>query len=202
MQPLTRVTGIAAALPEDDVDTDAIYPARFLLLMNKTGLGRYAFYDRRFAPDGTEIPGFVLNTQPWRNAAILVAGRNFGCGSSREQAVWTLHDFGVRVVIAASFGEIFFANCLQNGVLAIQLPAASLQTVTRAAAAAVAFEVDLPTQRIRTATAEPIGFEVDPGSRDALLNGWDATDMILNRDGGAIASFEMQHRRTHPWLFD
>jgi 3-isopropylmalate/(R)-2-methylmalate dehydratase small subunit len=201
MEPLTRVEGYAAALPEDDLDTDVIYPARFLLLMNKTGLGRYAFHDRRFTAQGAEDPVFVLNRAPWREATILVAGRNFGCGSSREQAVWTLRDFGIRCVIAAGFGEIFFANCQHNGVLAIRLPAADLQTVTRAAAANKTFTVDLRSQVIHMEASDTVKFDVEPARRDALLNGWDATESILEREGGAIAAFEARHRRTHPWMF-
>src|SRR5579871_5690314 len=141
MEPLRTINGVAAPLPEDDIDTDAIYPARFLLLMNKTGLGRYAFHDRRFTTDGVENPQFVLNRAPWRNAQILVAGRNFGSGSSREQAVWTLRDFGIRCVMAASYGEIFFANCVQNGVLAIRLPSNQLEALSQAAAAGTEFNV-------------------------------------------------------------
>jgi 3-isopropylmalate/(R)-2-methylmalate dehydratase small subunit len=201
MEPLQRVEGYAVALPEDDIDTDVIYPARFLLLMNKTGLGKYAFHDRRFTPEGSENTAFPLNQPPWREARILVAGRNFGCGSSREQAVWTLRDFGIRCVIAAGFGEIFFGNCQQNGVLAIRLPPDDLGVLTGAAAAGVRLAVDLTTQLIRMGAATTLSFEVDPARRDALLNGWDATELILKREREAIAAFEARHQRTHPWLF-
>jgi 3-isopropylmalate/(R)-2-methylmalate dehydratase small subunit len=169
--------------------------------MSKSGLGAHAFHDRRFTPQGMERPEFVLNQVPWREAAVLVAGCNFGCGSSREQAVWTLLDFGIRCVIARSFGEIFFNNCVPNGVLAIPLPDSPLQVVTRAALARTRLRVELTTQLIHLDGAKPIPFEIEARRREALLNGWDASDLILKRDEAAIREFEQRHRCSQPWLF-
>ncbi|WP_174278229.1 3-isopropylmalate dehydratase small subunit [Sphingomonas bacterium] len=201
MQPFVRLAGPAAPIAEDNVDTDIIYPARFLLRMEKTGLGDVLFRDRRFTPDGTPRPDFVLNREPWRRATILVAGRNFGCGSSREQAVWALADFGIRCVIAASFGDIFRGNCLQNGILPVRLPDAALADVAGAALLGEEVLVDLDAQRICLSGQRSIDFTTEPAVREALMMGWDATEMILQRERSAIAAFQERHRAANPWLF-
>ena len=201
MEKFVTLTSVAAPLPEADVDTDIIFPARFLLITDRHGLGRYAFHDRRFDANGAEIAGFVLNFAPWREASILVAGANFGSGSSREQAVWALLGQGIRCVIAPSFGEIFYGNCFRNGVLPIVLDDATIAALSTAAEAGTAFVIDLETQTI-TVDDRAIPFEIDAQQRLALLNGWDETDMILNARGDEIAAFEDRHQRLQPWLFD
>jgi 3-isopropylmalate/(R)-2-methylmalate dehydratase small subunit len=197
----TTLTSRAAPLAEADIDTDVIIPARFLLLLDKAGLGGHLFHERRHDAAGTRKPDFVLNRPPFDRAEILVAGRNFGCGSSREQAVWALLDFGIRCVIAPSFGEIFFANCFKNGALPIALDAAPYAAVLAAAEAEAAVTVDLTAQEIRLAEAAPIPFTVDPQSRRALLLGLDEIGMILADDLPEIEAFEARHRRAAPWLF-
>jgi 3-isopropylmalate/(R)-2-methylmalate dehydratase small subunit len=196
MSRFTTVTSLAAPLPEADIDTDVIIPARFLLLLDKAGLGRHLFHERRAAH-----PDFVLNRPPYDQARILVAGGNFGCGSSREQAVWALTDFGIRCVIAPSFGEIFFANCFKNGALPIVLDAVPYAAVLRAAEAALPVTVDLTAEEIRLPEGEPIPFAVDPHRRRALLLGLDEIGMILAEDLPEIEAFEAQQRRMAPWLF-
>ncbi len=202
MQPFTHLSGTATALPEENVDTDIIFPARFLLITDRHGLGRYAFHDRRFAPDGTEIASFVLNQAPWRDAPILIAGANFGSGSSREQAVWALLGQGIRCVVAPSFGEIFHGNCFRNGVLPIVLDPPTIAALSAAAQDGQRFVIDLETQTIRVGDAPPLSFEIAAQHRLALINGWDETDMILNARGEDIAAFEVRHQRIQPWLFE
>lgn len=202
MTPFTTLSGTAAPLPEENIDTDIIFPARFLLITARAGLGRYAFHDRRFDAEGTEIADFVVNRAPWRDAPILIAGANFGSGSSREQAVWALLGQGITCVIAPSFGEIFHGNCFRNGVLPIVLPADLVATLTRRAAAGETFAVDLEAQTLRVGDDAPIAFEVGAEQRLALLNGWDETALILNARSADIAAFEAQQKTLQPWLYD
>lgn len=198
-QPFIRETGIAAPLLEDRIDTDLIFPARYLLLMERKGLGSYAFRDRRFTTTGEPLPDFVLNQPRYANAKFLLTGEDFGCGSSREQAVWCLADFGIRCVIAPSFGEIFFGNCSRSGVVPIRLPA---ETIRQLAALSVTeeFTVDLPAQTIRAGDVE-ISFDIAPGLKEALLNGWDEVDTMLARHAAEIAAFEAAQRMQQPWLY-
>lgn len=201
LTPFTTVTGHAAAMPEENIDTDIIFPARFLLLTARDGLGRHAFHDRRYHPDGTEVAGYVLNAKPFRAPAVIVAGANFGSGSSREQAVWALHGLGVRAVIAPALGEIFHNNCLRNGIVPIILPPATVAAMLEAAAAGAPFTVDLEGQTVTAGKADPVPFAIAPERRLALLNGWDETDLVLARFEGAIAAFEAGQRRIQPWLY-
>jgi 3-isopropylmalate dehydratase small subunit len=201
MESFTRLTGRAAPLPAANVDTDIIFPARFLLITAKKGLGRYAFYEWRYGPDGEPRADFVLNRKDFQGAEILVAGDNFGCGSSREQAPWALRDLGVRCVISTSFGEIFFANCFKNGMLPVVVTADQLQALMADAEAGVPIEVDLEAQQVRRGDGEAIPFEVEPWRRDALLNGWDEIAIVLNQDGETIAAFEQSQRAAKPWLY-
>ncbi len=198
MQPFTTITSVAAPLPEADVDTDIIFPARFLLLLDREGLGRHLFQERRRKAAG-EAP-FVLDRPPFDKAAILVAGRNFGSGSSREQAVWALADFGIRVVIAPSFGEIFFSNCFRNGVLPIVLGPEDHERVMIAAASESAVTVDLERLQIECGNGPPIPFAVDPYRRRSLLQGLDEIGAILTDDADAIAAFEARQKHAAPWL--
>jgi len=193
MEPFTRVTAAVASLPDRDIDTDIIFPARFLLITEKVGLGQYAFYERRMQ-DGVERADFPL--QPGR-CAILVAGDNFGCGSSREQAVWALHDLGVRCIIAPSFGEIFQANCYRNGVLPITLPEALCSALRRCPS----LTVDLADEEITGESTDTIRFEAPPWRREALLHGWDEVLTLLHSQGARITAFEEVRRAAAPWLF-
>jgi 3-isopropylmalate dehydratase small subunit len=201
MESFSRLTGRAAPLPAANVDTDIIFPARFLLITSKKGLGRYAFYEWRYGPDGKALPDFVLNRPEFEGAEILVAGDNFGCGSSREQAPWALRDLGVRCVISTSFGEIFFANCFKNGLLPVVVTADQLQALMADAEAGSPIEVDLEAQEVRRSDGGAIAFQVEAWRRDALLNGWDEIAIVLNQDGEAIAAFEQSQRAARPWLY-
>lgn len=200
--PFTRVTGCAAALPEDNVDTDIIFPARFLLLTQKKGLGAHAFHDRRFNPDGSEIAAFVLNRAPFREAKFLVGGDNFGSGSSREQAVWAIADFGIRVVVATSFGEIFHSNSLRNGVLPIAVGKAIAAQLHQAAEAGCSFVADLESMTLSVEGLAPVAFTLPAERRQALLMGWDETDILLETHAAAIARFEAAQAESQPWLYE
>jgi 3-isopropylmalate/(R)-2-methylmalate dehydratase small subunit len=197
MQRFTTLTSVAAALPESDVDTDIIFPARFLLLLDRKGLGQHVFHERRHAKDGTP---FVLEASPWNHAEILVAGANFGCGSSREQAVWALVDFGIRCIIARSFGEIFFANCFKNGALPIVLDEDDHTAVMAEAQAGNAITVDLETQTVSFSGGRTIRFEIEPQRKRSLLLGLDEIGEILADDEPLITQFEERHWREKPWL--
>lgn len=200
MEKFTTLTSVAAPLPEPHLDTDVIFPARFLLLPDKRGLGEQLFNERRTNRTG-EGPRFVLDTPPWDKARILVTGKAFGTGSSREQAVWSLADFGIRCVIAPSFGEIFFANCFKNGVLPIVLGEADHALVLAEADATRAMTVDLEAQHIRLEDGRTIGFDIDPHRKRTLLLGLDEIGLILADDADEIAAFEASQRAARPWLY-
>lgn len=200
MQPFTTLTAIAAPLDEADIDTDIIYPARFLTITEKRGLGRYAFHDRRYDGQGRELPDFVLNRDPWRHAGILVAGPNFGCGSSREQAPWAILDLGIRCIIAPSFGEIFRGNCYRNGMLPVTVGEADHAALLADAQAGATLHVDLNARTITRPDGFTIAFAIDDGKRDALLNGWDEVMGILNQYSGTIDRYEQDRRTRLPWL--
>lgn len=187
MEPFRRLSGMAASLEEDNVDTDVIFPARFLTITSRDGLGRYAFHDRGFSTG---------------EAAILVAGGNFGCGSSREQAVWALSGAGLRCVIAPSFGEIFAANCLRNGMLPLVAPAEDMPRLHAAARAGTSFCADLEALELTVGNLPPLSFFLPEPKRQALLNGWDETSAILAQAGPRIAAFEQSQRRQQPWLYE
>lgn len=193
MRKLERVEGQAISLPEADVDTDIIYPARFLLITEKRGLGRYAFADRRDEPD---FPIAQENDRP-----ILIAGPNFGCGSSREQAPWAIDDLHIRVIIAESFGEIFYSNCFRNGMLPIPLERSQVESLRRIAEAGATISVDLETGLIEADGVDPIPFTVADDRRQALLNGWNDTTRILALHGADITLFEAAQQRAAPWLW-
>ena len=199
MRSFVSLTGIAAPLPESDVDTDVIFPARFLLLLDRQGLGRCLFHERRHSSSGGEP--FILSRAPFDKAEILVAGRNFGCGSSREQAVWALADFGIRCIIAPSFGEIFHTNCFRNGVLAITLDDAQHRDAIAAAATGKPITVHLDAQLIHLAEGRTIAFDIDLHRRRALLLGLDQIGAILADDTADIAAFEKHQRSAAPWLY-
>jgi 3-isopropylmalate/(R)-2-methylmalate dehydratase small subunit len=200
MTPFNVLTGIVASLPEADIDTDVIFPARFLLLFEKAGLGTKLFYDRRFDESGTVKEHFVLNRAPYNTAQILLTGANFGTGSSREHAVWALADFGIRCVIAPSFGEIFYLNCIKNGLLPIRLPSPEHDRLLRYASESPrTLTVDLVNCQIRF-DGMIVPFAIDSAHQMALLEGRDEIDRILTDDLSDILAFEARHRASSPWL--
>ena len=191
MQKFIRVKAVAAPLALVNVDTDMVIPAQYMKALTRSGLGQHLFRELRFDETGRERTDFILNRPACRNAQILVADRNFGCGSSREHAVWALTDFGIRCVIAPSFGDIFAGNARKNGLLLIRLPderCARLRGEIEAAQYAP-IEVDLEAQRIRLASGEMIAFDLDPGDRRVLMEGLDDIDRTL-RHAETIARFE------------
>ncbi|ALJ13917.1 3-isopropylmalate dehydratase small subunit [Sphingopyxis macrogoltabida] len=192
MEKFVRIKGVAAPLPLANVDTDMIIPARYMKALTRLGLGRHLFRELRFDDEaGGERPDFILNRPACREAQILIADRNFGCGSSREHAVWALSDFGIRCVIAPSFGDIFAGNARKNGLLLIRLPEALCDRLRREVELAqyAPIEVDLAAQQIRLASGEAIDFAIDPGDRRILIEGLDDIARTL-RHAGAIARFE------------
>ncbi len=199
-EKFTCVSGKAAPMPEDNIDTDIIFPARFLLITARKGLGKYAFHDRRFAADGGEVPGYVLNDSQFRDCPVIVAGANFGSGSSREQAVWALHGLGTRAVISSGFGEIFFGNCLRNGIVPIVLPETQIAELLDAARTGQIFTVDLESETLAVGNRS-LAFAIPPERRLALLNGWDETDQVINQHGAEIDTFEAGQRAVQPWLY-
>ncbi len=198
MERFSRIESVVAPLPEADIDTDVIFPARFLLLLDKAGLGKHVFHERRYREGRTT--DFVLNSPPFDKARILVAGKNFGSGSSREQAVWALADFGIRCVIAPSFGEIFYGNCFKNGVLPIVMTGVLHEKVMGIAMAAEPIAIDLETQRIALPDSTTLSFEIDPYRRQALLLGLDEIGAILADDAADIDAFEALQREAFPWV--
>jgi len=202
MQPFTRLQGIAAPLPLVNVDTDKVIPARWLKTIKRTGLGDALFETLRYLEDGRENPDFVLNREPYRRASILITGENFGCGSSREHAVWALQGFGIRCLIGPSFADIFFNNSFKNGVLPIVLPQDQVDLLLAEARDAPdpTFEIDLEQQTIRRPMGnEILKFEVDPWRRHCLLNGLDDVGLTLQKVS-QIDDFEARQRLSQPWL--
>lgn len=202
MDKFTRLRGIAAALPQANVDTDQIIPKQFLTTTERTGLGKGLLYELRYDTQGAEIPEFVLNREPFRETRILVAGENFGCGSSREHAVWALLDFGIRCIIAPSFAAIFQNNCFKNGILLITLPAAEIERCTAAMQAAnlPELEVDLAHRQITLPDRTSLAFQIDEGHRVRLLEGLDDIETTL-RQTDEIARYAGRSRQNFPWLW-
>jgi 3-isopropylmalate/(R)-2-methylmalate dehydratase small subunit len=202
MQAFTKLTGIGAPLPVPNIDTDKIIPAHHLKTIKRTGLGVALFETLRYHPDGSEREDFVLNKHPYRNAQILIAGENFGCGSSREHAPWALLDYGIRCVIAPSFADIFFNNCFKNGVLPIVLEPEQIDILMREAAEAEnpVFTIDLEQQHIeRPIGNERFSFEVDAFRKHCLLNGLDDVGVTMEK-AHHIGRYETEQRAAHPWL--
>jgi 3-isopropylmalate/(R)-2-methylmalate dehydratase small subunit len=191
MQPFTVHTGIAASLPRVNVDTDQIIPKQFLKRIERTGFGKHLFHDWRYLPDGTPDPAFELNAPNMVGATILVAGPNFGCGSSREHAPWALGDYGFRVVIAPSFADIFYNNCCQNGLLAVRLEDSAVRKLFAMAERGVALEltVDLRITRVTGPEGFRAEFDMDPYRRQMLLEGLDEIGQTLRQEL-RIAAYE------------
>jgi 3-isopropylmalate/(R)-2-methylmalate dehydratase small subunit len=201
MEKFTQLTGVAAPLNMINVDTDMIIPKQYLKTIQRSGLGKALFSELRYTDDGSENPDFVLNQPAYRNAKILIAGENFGCGSSREHAPWALLDFGIRCVIAPSFADIFYNNCFKNGILPIVLPEAEvdklMEDAERGANATVT--VDLESQTISGPDGGEIRFEVEPFRRHCLLNGLDDIGLTLEKEA-KVAAFEADYAGRFPWL--
>jgi 3-isopropylmalate dehydratase small subunit len=202
VQAFTTLRSVAVPMADADIDTDIIFPARFLTLTQKTGLARYAFFDRRFDAAGRERPDFVLHRAPWRGAQILVAGANFGCGSSREQAPWALADLGLRCIIAPGFGDIFEANCLRNGLLPIRMPGPAHAELLADAGNGGELLVDLAAQTIARDNGAVLAFSLPQAQRTALLAGLDDIELLLRAEGPRIAAFQAAQQLRMPWLYD
>jgi len=197
MEPFVKLTGVAAPIDRVNIDTDAIIPAVHLKSIRRTGYGEHLFSSWRFNEDGTPRPEFVLNQPAYAAANILVAGRNFGCGSSREHAPWALNDYGIRCVIAPSFADIFFNNCFQNGLLPVVLPEEQVRRIIDLTTAkpGLQLNVDLEAQRIWDETEEIVlDFAVDPFRRYCLLNGLDDIGLTLQQED-KIAAYEAARGR-------
>ncbi len=201
MQPFTTLTATAAPLALINIDTDMIIPKQFLKTIKRTGLGAHLFDEMRFTAEGKEIPEFVLNREPYRKAGILIAGDNFGCGSSREHAPWAILDFGIRCVIAPSFADIFYNNCFKNGILPVRLPKAQVEELLKLAESQPEnpISVDLQKQEIR-AWNKVYHFDVDTFRKNCLLGGLDDIGLTLEKSS-EIDSFEQKQSADKPWLY-
>ena len=201
MDKFETFTGIAAPMPLVNIDTDMIIPKQFLKTIKRSGLGVHAFDEMRFDREGNEVPDFVLNKPAYRESSILVAGDNFGCGTSREHAPWALADFGIKVVVSTSFADIFFNNCFKNGMLPIVLPQEQVDLLMSDAEKGenARMTVDLEAQEITTSEGEVIKFDVDPFRKHCLLNGLDDIGLTLEK-ADAIKSYEERVAQERPWV--
>jgi 3-isopropylmalate/(R)-2-methylmalate dehydratase small subunit len=201
MEKFTTLTAVAAPLPMINVDTDMVIPKQYLKTIKRSGLGKYLFQEMRYLDDGSENPDFVLNKPAYRETKILVAGDNFGCGSSREHAPWAIQDFGIRCILSTSFADIFFNNCFKNGILPIVLPQEDIDKLMddaeRGANAIVT--VDLESQTITGPDGGEIKFEIDQFKKHCLLNGLDDIGLTMKKEQ-AISKFEAKRRAATPWL--
>ena len=200
MDTFTTLTGIAAPMPLVNIDTDMIIPKQFLKTIQRSGLGKNLFDEMRYTQDGAEVPDFVLNQPAYRSAEILIAGENFGCGSSREHAPWALLDFGIRCVIATSFADIFYNNCFKNGILPIVMPQDVVDVLMADArkGANARVTIDLEAQTVTTSDGQSFGFEVDSHRKHCLLNGLDDIGLTLEK-AAAIDSYEARTAKLRPW---
>ncbi|MCE1203323.1 MAG: 3-isopropylmalate dehydratase small subunit [Holophagaceae bacterium] len=195
MEPFTTLTGVAAPLLRPNIDTDLIIPKQFLKTLVRSGLGRNLFHEIRYDAAGAELSDFVLNREPYRRASILLAGPNFGCGSSREHAPWALKDFGIRAILAPSFADIFYTNCFANGLLPVQLP---MEAIEALAAAAGPLTVDLAAQEVRSGGL-CYAFEIEPARKAVLLEGLDEIKRT-EANLADITRYEAHRRSEAPWL--
>ena len=202
MEKFTKLTGVAAPMPLVNIDTDMIIPKQFLKTIKRTGLGANLFDEMRFDRDGNEIGDFVLNQPAYREARILVAGDNFGCGSSREHAPWALLDFGIRCVISTSFADIFYNNCFKNGILPIKLPKEQVDALMGDAGRGsnARMTVDLYEQTVTGSDGEVYGFEIDPFRKHCLLNGLDDIGLTTEAAATSIDAYEARTANQRPWL--
>ncbi len=200
MDKFTTLTGVAAPMPLVNIDTDMIIPKQFLKTIQRSGLGKNLFDEMRYTQDGQEIPDFVLNQPAYRRAEIIVAGDNFGCGSSREHAPWALLDFGIRCVISTSFADIFFSNCFKNGILPVVLPPEAVAHLMDDAkkGANARISVDLAAQTVIASDGTVFHFEVDAFKKHCLFNGLDDIGLTLEK-AAAIDSYEAKAATSRPW---
>ncbi|RWR07024.1 3-isopropylmalate dehydratase small subunit [Paenirhodobacter populi] len=201
MDKFTQLTGIAAPMPLVNIDTDMIIPKQFLKTIKRSGLGVHAFDEMRYDDNGAEKPDFVLNKPQYRKAEIIVAGDNFGCGSSREHAPWALADFGIKAVISTSFADIFYNNCFKNGMLPIRLPQEQVDILMKDAerGANARMTIDLEKQEITTSDGEVIRFDIDPFKKHCLLNGLDDIGLTMKK-APKIDSYEQALAQSRPWV--
>ena len=195
MEPFTKLTGVVAPLDRPNVDTDQIIPKQFLKRIERTGFGQFLFFDWRFLEDGGPNPSFVINAPGYQGATVLVAGRNFGCGSSREHAPWALLDYGFRAIIAPSFADIFYNNCFQNGILPVVLSEDQVSYLMAKAKAQLGYRatVDLEERQVRDEEGFSASFEIDPFRRNSLLNGLDDIGLTLQNEDKILA-YEQRHK--------
>ena len=201
MDKFEKLSGIAAPMPLINIDTDMIIPKVFLKTIKRSGLGVNLFDEMRYLDDGSENPDFVLNKPQYREAEILVAGDNSGCGSSREHAPWAIKDFGIRCVISTSYADIFFNNCFKNGILPIVLPQAQVDVLMKDAekGSNARIEVDLEAQTVTTSDGETFAFEVDAFKKHCLLNGLDDIGLTMEK-AASIDAYESKLQVSHPWV--
>ena len=201
MNKFDTLTGIAAPLPMINIDTDMIIPKQFLKTIKRSGLGVNLFDEMRYDDDRKEIPTFVLNKPQYRDAQIIVAGDNFGCGSSREHAPWAIADFGITCVIAPSFADIFYNNCFKNGILPIALPQEQVDVLMKDAekGANARVTIDLDAQTVTTSDGETFTFEVDSFKKHCLMNGLDDIGLTMEK-AASIDSFEAAASQSRPWV--
>jgi len=201
MDKFTTMTGVAAPLEIDNIDTDMIIPKQYLKTIKRTGLGAGLFAEMRYKDDGSPNPEFVLNKPAWSKATILVAGDNFGCGSSREHAPWALLDFGIRCVISTDFADIFYNNCFKNGILPIKVSPEDIEKLMDDArrGANATISIDLPAQEIRGPDGGVVHFDIDPFRKHCLLEGLDDIGLTMV-EAPAIEKFEKQAKATRPWV--
>ena len=199
MDKFTTLSGTAAPMTLDNIDTDMIIPKQFLKTIKRSGLGKVVFNDMRFDPDGTEKPEFVLNQAQYRDAKVIVAGDNFGCGSSREHAPWALADFGIRCVVSTSFADIFFNNCAKNGILLITLTKSGVDQLMMDAQQAGTLDIDLMAQTVTRPDGSVTKFEIEPSRKHNMLNGLDDIGLTL-QSAGAIDAYEEKLKAERPWL--
>ena len=201
MEKFEKFSGIAAPMPLVNIDTDMIIPKQFLKTIKRSGLGVNAFAEMRYKSDGSEVEDFVLNKQAYRDSSILVAGDNFGCGSSREHAPWALSDFGIKVVVSTSFADIFFNNCFKNGMLPIILPADQVEILMNDSekGSNARIEIDLEAHTITSSDFKVFSFEVDPFKKHCLLNGLDDIGLTMEKSS-SIDAFEKKLEIEQPWL--
>ena len=201
MDKFEKVKGIAAPLDILNIDTDMIIPKQFLKTIKRSGLGKNLFDEMRFDDNKNEIPEFILNNDPWRNSKILIAGDNFGCGSSREHAPWALLDFGIKSIVSTSFADIFYNNCFKNGILPITVTEDQRSALLADASDSEnpVIEIDLPNQKITRPNGVFINFELDAFRKKCLLNGLDDIDLTLEKSQ-EIIDFENERDLNRPWL--
>ena len=201
MEKFTTLEGVAAPLKIINVDTDMVIPKQYLKTIKRTGLGKGLFSEQRYKDDGSENPDFILNKPAYRNAKVLVAGDNFGCGSSREHAPWALLDFGIRCVISTSFGDIFYNNCFKNGILPIKMPKEIIDKLMDDASRGsnAIIEIDLEKQEIKGPDGGTVHFDIDPFRKHCLLNGLDDIGLTMEKKS-EIDDFETRQKESQPWL--